>query len=510
VRTSLHEALVRHLDWWGLRRFDNDASYFQWQRDSLSTADLRTLHRLIDLKRSSSGNAAAEVAFYDQAAAPNIFPVLHSQQYEYYLTVGPEVAERIGSARTALDFGCGIGLLTTYYARQYPETMFVGMDRSPASIRVAQDCARRLNLANVRFEVGDVECAPLTGPFDLIIATHALLQAEQNPGLPSRNWQTLERSQDLAAQAAFEQRTGLGVRMDRLGAALSPQGRAIVFEKTRQLARRVPFQRALATRGFTLLENPIPLGYSLVGEATEDGPLYVLGRTSPRHVLGRMTVWNEEPEEAEINDLYRCRDGVAGAVCGRLPARIPTWAGQWDDPELGHVQVECGRCAALLEYLYVTINGQARGLLVRLWHEGAPLEGSFRRAAESVRRQGASLTPLIEETWRRTGSVDSADHAPIYENHTIAAMAVWTALQDRTVLRQNTFARAAGEEAHIELGIVPTLAYLYFSNTFDQRQIVLMERTRLEVLEQYFSELLAGFTDTTSGLNTPPGSSGQG
>src|SRR5262249_22673409 len=69
---------------------------------------------------------------------------------------------------------------------------------------------------------------------------------------------------------------GIGVRLDRLSRALSSNGRVIVFEKTRQLARRVPLQRAFAARGLQLLEKPEPIRYSVVEEVSDDGPFYVL------------------------------------------------------------------------------------------------------------------------------------------------------------------------------------------------------------------------------------------
>ena len=129
---------------------------------------------------------------------------------------------RIGTATTVLDYGCGVGILTTFYARHCPETQFVGIDRSPGSIAVAQSKATELGLTNVRFECRDVEVEALCGSYDLIIATHALVQAEQDPGMPSRDWTTFERARDEPQQAAFEQRTGIDVRLDRLSEVLSP------------------------------------------------------------------------------------------------------------------------------------------------------------------------------------------------------------------------------------------------------------------------------------------------
>ena len=291
IRTTVH-ALEAHLAWWGLRQFTSDEVYFQWQREALSPAELTTLHRQLEQKRR--GSSADDVAFYDATAHPHILPVLYSQRYDYYLAIGPRVADRIGESRSILDVGCGVGILTTFYSRQYPDKSFVGIDRSPASIARAQEQAKALGLTNVRFECVDLNQTPLTRFYDLILATHALVQAEWDQGIPSRNWNTFERARESQQQADFERRTGIGTKLDRVSALLSAKGRMIVFEKTRQLARRVPLQRALAARGFGLIEQPELIRYQLVEEVTDDGPFYLLGRGESRKLD-----WDELPEPDE-------------------------------------------------------------------------------------------------------------------------------------------------------------------------------------------------------------------
>ncbi|HJU06042.1 MAG TPA: hypothetical protein VJ692_12900, partial [Nitrospiraceae bacterium] len=107
VQSTLQKSLTDHLQWWGLRRFESDAAYFQWQRETLHANDLTTLNSLVELKQTSGAGVAADTAFYDLTACPQILPVLYSQRYHYYETVGPSVAERIAGARSVVDFGCG-------------------------------------------------------------------------------------------------------------------------------------------------------------------------------------------------------------------------------------------------------------------------------------------------------------------------------------------------------------------------------------------------------------------
>ncbi|HKW86297.1 MAG TPA: class I SAM-dependent methyltransferase [Nitrospiraceae bacterium] len=391
MSADLQASLADHLRKWGLRRFESDQAYFRWQRETLPAKDIAELNRLVEQKRASA-SVGEEIAFYDFTAKPHILPVLYSQRYDYYLAVGPLVAERIGGAKSILDFGCGVGLLTTFYARQFPDRTFVGVDRSAASVAVAQERAAILKLTNVRFECLDLQQGPLTGTYDLIVATHALLQAEQDLGLPSLTWQTFERGKDPVLQSAFEQRTGLSPRLDLLCAALTPEGRFITFEKTRLLARRIPFQRALAARGLRLLEPPRPIRYLLVEEVSDDGPLYVLG-LAPSQVG---IAWDESPE----------------------------------------------------------MDASDRLDLSRLKHKTV------------------------------------AKDEPLFENHRASAQRIWTQLPGRQVLKETTRQEPDGRQMHVELGTMQNLTYLYFANTFDQRQLVIMDSERASLLEQYYQELL--------------------
>jgi SAM-dependent methyltransferase len=387
----LRQSLREHLAWWGLRHFTADRDYFLWQRQQLSVQELNQLN--IHAERKRAGDPVDETAFYDLAAHPKIFPVLYSQRYEYYEAVGLRTMAHLGKAQDILDFGCGLGILTTLYARRFPDANLVGIDRSAASIALAQRKAKDLSLRNLRFICLDVERESLAGSFDLVLTTHALLQAEQDPGIPSESWGTFDRGDDPARQMAFEQRTGLAIRLDSLCQALRPHGRMIVCEKTRQLARRVPFQRALAGRGLQLVQPADPIQYRSIEEPVEDGPFYVLSN-------GTQT------------------------------------PGAWDElPELD--------------------------------------DGSL-----------FTLNAML------ANSIDSNE--PLYENHGPSAQVVWEELTERTVTQELTREEPDGRQVHVELGIVDDTHYLYCANTFDQRQLVMMEETRATLLEAYYQEIIRG------------------
>ncbi len=386
---ELRRTLQEYLAWWGLKRFTSDADYFAWQRQQLSLTELNQLNAQIERKRR--GDPRDEIAFFDLTVQSTILPVLYSQRYEYYREIGSRVSSRMGEAKGILDFGCGVGILTTFYASQFPDKQFIGVDRSPASIAVARQKAEEQGLSNVRFECLDVETAPLLGSYDLIIATQALVQAEQDPGIPSQSWETFERACNADQQAAFEQRTGIGVRLDRLITRLNQDGRMIVFEKTRQLARRVPFQRALKGRGMQLIEAPELIRYRIVEEVVDDGPLYLLQKG------GRALVnWNESPEPDE---------GLA----------------------LDRVALQ-----------------------------------------------------------QKPGDPD----VPLYENHAPSAQQAWEQLKDREIIKERTRQASDGRQLHVELGAAGGYVYLYCADSFDHRQLAIVQPSSAALLEAYYEEIL--------------------
>lgn len=393
--------LPEHLAWWGLRHIETDAAYFAWQREVFTPQELATLHQHIEAKRLASDDPSAEIAFYDLTAQPRTVPALYSQRYEYYLQVGSRVVRHLNGASSVLDVGCGIGILTTFYAQQHPDCAVLGIDRSPASIDLARQRARELGVTNLRFECLDIDQQALPGECDLLIATHALLQAEQDLGLPSHGWRTFERSADLQAQQRFEQRTGVGTRLDRLRAGVTTRGRMLLFEKTRQLARRVPLQRACAARGLQLLAPPEPVRYRSIEEVTDDGPLYLLGVMPPRESLE----WDESPEP----------DGASS------------------------LEVE---------------------------------------ALRSIHAQGEQ---------------------PLYENHECSAQQAWMKLSDKQVLEQLTNEESDGRQMHVEWGRAEGFHYLYCANTFDQRQLVIIEPARAAVLETYYRDIVRDVQSSEKG-----------
>lgn len=78
-----------------------------------------------------------------------------------------------------LDAGCGTGHRLVGVARRYPKAQFIGLDMTAASLRVAEQLARKHGVQNVRFEQGDLLNLQLAGELDLIISTGVIVCLEK-------------------------------------------------------------------------------------------------------------------------------------------------------------------------------------------------------------------------------------------------------------------------------------------------------------------------------------------
>jgi hypothetical protein len=96
----------------------------------------------------------------------------------------------------------------------------------------------------------------------------------------------------------------------------------------------------------------------------------------------------------------------------------------------------------------------------------------------------------FDRTQLKTRSTDP--DAPLYENHWPSAQSVWEQLQDKQLLKETTRQEPDGRQLHVELGQSAGGVYLYCANTFDQRQLVLVEPARTVMLESYYQEIASG------------------
>jgi tRNA G46 methylase TrmB len=480
ARQESDEILIPYLRSWGLREFHDEASYYEWQRATLPQKDLEALQSLIQ-QRQGGENEEADIQFYDLLANPPFLSVLYSQRFDYYLKIGSLISTRLVSAEHVLDFGCGVGILTCFFAQQHPKTQFVGIDRSFQSIEMARCEAEKRHISNVQFMVSHHLDALPSAPYDYILSTQALFQSEREPGLPSQNWRTFERIHDLSQQEELEGRTGLKWRLDALLDVLSPAGRLMCFEKTWNLGRRIFFQRALSRRKLFLVCDPAPCSFQELGEMRIDGPLYEVSRVASTEV----SAWNESPYREEGETLYRCTGALAERMGRELGARQSQEIVIGKHGAIGSWSFRVGVWEQAIAWVLCEADSGFRGLMLGSIGERHLI---FQLLEKVKHLTDSEFEELLQSCWGNFRDFNKDDSIPGYENHFPSAQIIYKALPQKIVQQESTFVDRQGKEMHIEIGTTHMFQYLYWANPFDQRQLLLIDEKGAQTLIEYYEE----------------------
>lgn len=479
---NLLSRLEAYLSSWGLREFQDESSYYGWQRSSLTRDQLLAFERLLK-RRSGDEGGDADVQFYDLLAQPTVLPVLYSQRYDYYRKIGVALCSRLPQGTRVLDCGCGVGILTTFFAQEFPGLEFVGIDRSTSSISIAEQEAQRRHVENVSYFVRSIPNESLPGRYDVILSTQSVFQAEAHPGLPSMGWQTFQRPSVIQEQVALEARTGLGPKLDALQGVLQQDGRMLFYEKTGHLGRRILFQRALSRRGFHLVHEPLVIGYRSVDEEVVDGPLYEVSQVPP----GIPYIWNEEPDRTAGDSLYGCGGETGQHMCQFLLNNGHCVHHQLKTTRWGACRISLGEWQNALVGLYFEAASGVSALLLGGWVERSLLTDIFERFQQLPADQ---VEESISHTWRNFLLGSKEEDVPGYENHFPSAQAVFMALPSKIVEKEFSFSGPEGKSMHVEFGRTMSLTYLYWANTFDQRQLVLVDHSGENMLRRYLEDSL--------------------
>lgn len=157
-----------------------------------------------------------------------------------------EIGQYLPPAGRVLDFGCGFGLFSLYYASQARDRQVTGIDLDAARIARAQRSAGKLGLTNVRYEVGDVLAWQPDAPFDAIYMLDVIhhLPAAMVPEFLARIRSFLAPGgilviKDVADRPYFKMLFTLA--LDRLMVGLEPI-RYWPPDELRELLRRLGFE----------------------------------------------------------------------------------------------------------------------------------------------------------------------------------------------------------------------------------------------------------------------------
>ncbi len=201
------ETLLEHLSQFGLRHFMGD-EYWAWASAQLPGETAEQLNVLRKPVVEGKATATDQLRFYDYIATPAIAAVVHSLKSDAIAASGQAVNRHLHAAKAVLDLGCGIGYLTTWYARQDPRRHALGVDISAPSIMHARQWADQLGVTNVRFLQRDISAELPSGPWDAIIDTQTVYY------LPQWDGALAQIRANLAPQGVFISVSPLGTQAE--------------------------------------------------------------------------------------------------------------------------------------------------------------------------------------------------------------------------------------------------------------------------------------------------------
>jgi SAM-dependent methyltransferase len=111
---------------------------------------------------------------FQRLMAEESMQVVDSSLLQVTLPLIPGLTERLQAGIDVADIGCGSGHALNLMAQAFPRSRFAGYDFSQEGIAAAQEEARRLGLANARFEVRDVSRLDAPDHYDFITAFDAI------------------------------------------------------------------------------------------------------------------------------------------------------------------------------------------------------------------------------------------------------------------------------------------------------------------------------------------------
>jgi 2-polyprenyl-3-methyl-5-hydroxy-6-metoxy-1,4-benzoquinol methylase len=96
-------------------------------------------------------------------------PVYEARLVQHWLPALPEVLQRLQAGGSALDIGCGTGVVPITLARAFPTARIDGIDLDAHSIGLAQVAAQDAGLADrVHLAAQPIEALPVDAHWDLI------------------------------------------------------------------------------------------------------------------------------------------------------------------------------------------------------------------------------------------------------------------------------------------------------------------------------------------------------
>ncbi|MBV9654905.1 MAG: class I SAM-dependent methyltransferase [Acetobacteraceae bacterium] len=167
-----------------------------------------------------------------------------------------------------LDAGCGSGAMARLLASHNPAVEVVGIDLNPSYVAFARERAAADTLANLSFEVGDLQSLPFPDTSFDFIWSQFVLYFVPSPDLAIREFRRVLRPEGAVAVSLHE---GTFTTNNPVDADLQGRIESVIFGLVNaQLARRTaPMLHAAGFEGITVAIEADPI-YTAIGAIAPD------------------------------------------------------------------------------------------------------------------------------------------------------------------------------------------------------------------------------------------------
>ena len=138
-KNKIKNSLKKHLVNFGLKFFDNFNQYDLWKENYFKKSnipiDTKKKYLMFLEKNLMNRSYSLSDEFYDLIAKyEKLMIITHSMKSNEILNSGLSVINELKENSNILDIGCNLGYLTSFYAKIFPSSNFLGFDKSKNSI----------------------------------------------------------------------------------------------------------------------------------------------------------------------------------------------------------------------------------------------------------------------------------------------------------------------------------------------------------------------------------------
>ncbi len=154
VDAGLLPKVKRYLTLVGLRPVKNPSHFGEQIRKTHGEAGD---HAVAEMDRRATGSPSRKIYELKNASlslALDMASLCNYNLYSSYMVWWAQ--ESITPPQRLLDIGCDCGIVTCFYADQYPGAEVIGIDRNAMGLERARELSAQLGLDNVRFEQCDI------------------------------------------------------------------------------------------------------------------------------------------------------------------------------------------------------------------------------------------------------------------------------------------------------------------------------------------------------------------